>query len=78
MAKHYIGMNGLRGYMPDSCNSYETEQDAVDSLTALLELTDEQAQELEERGIVDCTPEQGAEYCSVDECDCSEPECHND
>jgi hypothetical protein len=70
--KHYIGMNGSYGCLPDSCDVYESHEDAVQSLADLLELTDDQITELR-TGHTDCTHEQGAAYASVDECICQHP-----
>jgi hypothetical protein len=78
MKVHYIGMNGSSGCLPDSCNVYTSEQSAVESLTDLLELTEEQSAELLESGLVYCTQEQGADYASVTECSCNEPWQHQD
>lgn len=77
-ATHYIGMNGTHGCMPDSCGAYHTESDAIESLSDLLELTDEQTTELQQTGIVECTPEQGADYASVTPCNCGKPWEHDE
>jgi len=76
--KHYIAMNGTRGCLPDSCSAYETKQAAIEWLTELLELTEEQAAELERVNFVPCTDEQGAEYAEITECTCLKPWEHGD
>jgi hypothetical protein len=75
---HYIGMNGTYGCMPDSCNAYQTNKDACDSLADLLELTDDQRTELADNGIVACKQDQGADYASVTQCNCDKPWEHDD
>lgn len=76
--KHYIGMNGSFGCLPDYCASYDSRQDAIADLTVNLDLTDEQIDALRCNGIVGCTPDQGAAYASITTCNCGEPEVHND
>lgn len=75
---HYVGMNGTHGCMPDSCNAYETRDAAIEFLADLLELSDEQTQELKDFSTVECTQEQGADYCEVTACTCISPWEHSD
>lgn len=72
---HYIGMAGLHGCLPQTCNSYETYQDAVDSLASLHELGRARHQELERDGYLELNLN---EYCEITECDCDTPNDHND
>ena len=76
--KHYIGMNGSHGCLPDSCNVYLTRRDAAMALVSLLELSKRQERDLLAHDYVECRPEQGAEYCGVIECSCTAPHKHQD
>lgn len=91
MNTHYIAMGGLHGYLPSHCQSYDTLQDAIDSLVELYELgrirkqrlTDDLYLELNLHGIEagyqqPPQPADGNEYCEIIECDCDTPEIHND
>lgn len=75
---HYVGMNGTSGCIPDSFRAYHSLSDAVDSLSDLLELTKGQRKELHSSGYVACTPEQGADYAEISECDCPAPWEHSE
>jgi hypothetical protein len=70
---HWIGMNGSRGCMPDFCAAYDTRSAPVEELANHLELTDAQRKELDDVGIVECVPDQGAAYAEIQECNCDKP-----
>jgi hypothetical protein len=78
VSKHYIGMNGSHGCLPDSCSVYKRFKHAVESLTDSLDLTDEQADDLRETGSAECNPGQGAEYCEIVACECKAPWTHDE
>ena len=76
---HYIAMSGEYGCLPDNCGSYETEADAVDSLISLFGLSKSRAKDLRNSLYLDLNARRdGASYCEVTECDCDDPDCHND
>lgn len=75
---HYIAMAGIGGCLPNFCEVYETEKQAVEGLDALCELSRQQKRELRLYGLTDLTKAQGNEYAEVVECDCNEPGGHQD
>lgn len=75
---HYISMGGSHGCLPDNCNAYHFEEHAVDAMTELYELSDEQVEELKATGSVELTSEQGGEYCEVSACTCERPWEHSE
>lgn len=77
--KHYIGMAGLHGCMPNTSGSYETYNDAVESLADLHELGKNRRMELKKNGYIELNiHKDGNEYAEVVECDCDNPEDHDD
>ncbi len=76
---HFIGMAGLHGYLPQTCDVYDTYDDAVDSLADLHELGKRRRAELRRDGFLELNIRRdGNEYCEITECDCDDPECHSD
>ena len=82
---HYIAMAGLYGYLPQYCQSHESFENAVDDLVELCCYdTDEQDEKdireaLEFDGFANLEMgKHGNEYAEIQECNCSEPEIHND
>ena len=71
MSTHYIAMAGLHGYMPQYCASCETYADAVETLAEVHDLGRRRRLELNLR-------RDGNEYCEITECDCDNPDVHND
>jgi len=76
---HYIAMAGLHGYMPNMCESHETYEGAVDSLASLHDLGKNRRAELKRNGYIELNLHRdGNEYAEITECDCGDPESHND
>lgn len=84
---HYIAMGGLHGYLPSHCNSYESLQDAIESLCNLYELGRMRKKELSDNLYLELSlhgrdfpylPPDRNEYCEIVECNCNHPEVHND
>jgi hypothetical protein len=83
MEKHYIAMNGQYGCIPDSCECFDTLEDAVSYLADLYEIAEnEQIKKLtNERFLQIYTADKGLmsnEYCEIQECDCDMPWQHSD
>jgi len=70
---HYIARNGQSGCLPDSCDVYLSESSAIETLRDWLELTTDQTNRLYDTNWTACTPEQGAQYASVEKCTCPAP-----
>ena len=76
---HYVGMAGLHGCLPNYCNSYDSYQDAVEDLASLHELGKGRKGQLKKNGYLELNLHRdGNEYCEIEECNCEDPECHND
>jgi hypothetical protein len=76
---HYIGMAGLHGSLPQFCSSYDRKEDAVSDLASLHELGKNRTAELKRNLYLELNLKRdGNEYCEITECDCSNPEDHND
>jgi hypothetical protein len=83
--KHFIGMAGLHGYLPQTCDVYDSVRDAADSLAAIHELGKRRTRKLAhdryiELNLHDSPLNQGDgnEYAEIVECDCGTPEVHSD
>jgi hypothetical protein len=71
MAKHFIGMAGLAGYLPNFAEAYETREDATWSLLSIHELDEKspKGRDLVADGYVSLDiHEDGNEYAEVIEC----------
>lgn len=75
---HFIGMAGLRGYMPNCCDSYETWDGAAESLAGIHDLSENAAERLRRDGYLDLPSSAGNEYCEITICHCDDPMCHSD
>lgn len=76
---HYIGMAGLRGYMPNYCEVYETRGQAADDLGQLHELSKRRIALLRRDGYCDLDLyTHGNEYCEIVRCDCNTPGDHSE
>jgi hypothetical protein len=75
---HFIAMSGAHGCLPDSCNAYETYQDAVDSLADLFELGRTRKARLFADRYLELKSIDAAEYCEIQTCQCAEPWSHCD
>ena len=77
--KHFIGMAGLHGYLPQTCSSYDTYADAVDSMADTHELGKNRRSQLKRDGYLELNLHRdGNEYIEITECECDTPEDHND
>lgn len=79
MKTHYIAMAGIHGCMPNYCTSHDSYKDAVDDLAAMHELGKNRKTELRKNGYIELNIHRdGNEYAEITECDCADPESHND
>lgn len=77
--KHYIGMAGLHGYIPQTCDVYETIGDAAQSLGDLHELSKNKIRLLCRDMYIELDlHKHGNEYCEIVECECDDPNVHSD
>jgi len=76
---HYIAMSGIHGCLPQYCASHSTIRDAVEDLATLHEIGKNRQRTLRHDLYLELNSERdGAEYCEIAECDCDDPDCHND
>lgn len=76
---HFIAMAGLHGYIPNTCQSYDTLDAAVDDLSTTHELGKKRRAALKRDLYLELNLKRdGNEYCSIETCDCATPEIHND
>lgn len=76
MAKHWIGMAGLHGYMPNSCTAYKTKRAAAEGLAAIHERRI--VKPLMRHGSVELDLKRdGNEYAEIVACSCPRPEDHD-
>ena len=79
MSKHYVAMAGLHGCIPNSCQSYDTRQDAIEDLANLHELGKNRKSILRRDNYLELNlGRDGNEYCEIIECECDNPGVHND
>src|SRR6266404_7398863 len=84
---HYIAMSGQHGCLPDHCEVFESNKDAVQDLVQLFELGRTRAARLRKDSYLELIPNPieekqgedfGAEYCEIAVCDCDNPLVHSD
>jgi hypothetical protein len=76
---HYIGMAGISGCIPSTCDVFETYDDAVDSLGSLHELGRKRSAQFRKNGYIELNlHKDGNEYAEIVECDCDDPSQHSD
>lgn len=76
---HYIAMAGLHGCLPQTSESYDNYDDAVESMASLHELGRNRTRQLKKDGYIELNLHRdGNEYAEIVECDCNDPESHND
>lgn len=69
--KHYIGMAGLHGYMPNYYTVGETRGSVADDLGQLHELSERAIKQLRKDWYLELRlHDHGNEYCEIVECDC--------
>lgn len=79
MSKHWIGMAGLHGCLPQTCGVYDSAEDAADSLADLHELGKRRRAELRRDLYIELNIHRdGNEYAEITECECNDPACHSD
>ena len=79
MGTHYIAMAGMHGYLPNSCDVYDTARDAAESLADLHDLGRNRRRELVRNGYIELNLQRdGNEYAEVSSCDCTEPWVHSE
>jgi hypothetical protein len=76
---HYVAMAGFHGCMPNVCESHDSYDDAVDSMASLHELGKKRTRELKKNGYIELNiHKDGNEYAEITDCDCTDPDQHND
>lgn len=76
---HYIGMAGLHGYCPQTCDVYESAKAAAEGLASIHELGKARAARLRRDMYLELNlGRDGNEYCEIMECNCDNPEDHSD
>ena len=78
MTKHYIGMSGLNGYLPQFTTVGPTRTSVADTLASVHERGKNWRAQLVRDWYMELRPEDGAEYAEIVECDCSDPTIHED
>ena len=79
MTVHYIGMAGLHGYLPQTCDVYDSIKNAADSLAQTHELGRDRRRQLQRDCYLELNLQRdGNEYCEITECECDSPEMHSD
>lgn len=76
--KHFIGLAGQRGCLPNYCDVFVNKTSAAQALAELHECGQDFAKCLSRDGTAALRPEDGNEYCEIQECSCSEPWIHQD
>src|SRR5262249_18356266 len=62
----------------DTCSAYADLAAAIESLSELYELTDEQTRALQDAQYLELDDHQGGDYCEIKDCDCSKPWQHDE
>ena len=76
---HYIGMAGFHGCLPQTCESYDSYEDAVEGLASIHDLGKNRTAQLKRDGYLELNLHRdGNEYAEIEECNCSTPDAHND
>lgn len=77
--KHYVYGSGSYGCLYDygPCAA-TTRKAAAEDLAAVFELSGRATKRLARDGYLDLPRGAGADYCEITECDCSNPEQHED
>ena len=76
---HYVAMSGMRGCIPNSCHAYDKRNEAIADLVDTFNLHGIRAFDLLRYGYTALVLSiHGAEYAEIVECNCDNPEVHND
>jgi hypothetical protein len=76
MPKHFIAMSGSVGCLPDYCDVFQRQEEAVGTLADIHELSHRDKNILRSNGYVDVAV--GADYAQVLECNCDAPQIHSE
>ena len=77
--KHWIGMAGMHGCLPNYCGCYRTYEDAANGLAELHDLGRNRSRELRRDSYIELNLHRdGNEYAEISECDCDEPWVHSE
>ena len=75
--KHYIGMSGSHGCLPDyNSGSCRTKLDAALAIANVFDKSDSWARKFASRMYHDFKPGEGASYAEIMECNCAKPSEH--
>lgn len=85
-AKHYIGMSGMSGCLPDySSGACESEQEAIESVVFIFDTFEDTETEALEKALktegiyyFENPRDAGADYAEVVECNCDNPQDHGE
>lgn len=76
---HWIGMAGLHGCLPATCDVYDSAADAAESMAQIHDLGKRRRAELRRDLYLELDIHRdGNEYIEITECNCSTPEEHSD
>lgn len=76
---HYIGMAGLHGCIPQTCDVYESQKSAAEGLAQIHDLGRNRRRALARDGYLELNLHRdGNEYAEITSCDCATPDVHSD
>ncbi len=76
---HYIGMAGIHGCMPQTCDVYDSVKSAAESLASIHELGRNRRRKLQRDEYLELNIQRdGNEYAEITECSCDTPGIHSD
>ena len=78
MAKHYIGMSGLNGYLPQFITVGPTRTAVAEALASLHERGKNWQASLVRNWYAELRQQDGAEYAEIVECACDTPTDHEE
>jgi hypothetical protein len=79
VSTHWIGMAGLHGCLPQTCDVYESVKDAADSLAQIHDLGKKRTAQLGRDLYIELNIRRdGNEYAEIVRCDCDSPNNHSD
>jgi hypothetical protein len=78
MTKHYIAMAGLHGFLPQTCEVFDTARDAADFLADVHELGKNRRAKLQSQKYLELNLKRdGNEYAEIKLCECDNPDSHS-
>ena len=76
---HYIGMAGIHGCLPQTCEVYDDPTAATDGLAQIHDLTEKETTYLLHDMYIELDmSKHGNEYAEITECSCDTPGIHSD